>query len=74
MTENTNETQIRALVQKWAKAVRAKDMEGALAHHASDIVMFDVPVPHAGPGDRGVQENLGAVLRSQRRAGQGRSR
>jgi uncharacterized protein (TIGR02246 family) len=45
VTENTNETQIRALVQNWARAVRAKDMDGALAHHASDIVMFDVPAP-----------------------------
>ena len=29
----------------WATAVRAKDMEGVLARHADDIVMFDVPMP-----------------------------
>ena len=27
MTQKTNETQIRALVENWAKAVREKDME-----------------------------------------------
>jgi ketosteroid isomerase-like protein len=28
----TDEAQIRALVESWAKAVRAKDMDGALSH------------------------------------------
>jgi uncharacterized protein (TIGR02246 family) len=45
MTQNSNETQIRALVEKWASAVRAKDMDGVLANHTEDIVMFDVPMP-----------------------------
>ncbi len=42
---DTNEDQIRTLVENWAKAVRAQDMEGAVAHHSADIVMFDVPEP-----------------------------
>lgn len=50
MTRNSNETQIRALVEKWASAVRAKDMDGALANHADDIVMFDVPLPLQSKG------------------------
>lgn len=50
MTRNSNETQIRALVEKWASAVRAKDMDGALANHADDIVMFDVPMPLQSKG------------------------
>lgn len=45
MNENTGDTQIRSLVENWANAVRAKDMEGVLAHHADDVVMFDVPAP-----------------------------
>lgn len=44
MTEN-NESQIRRLVENWADAVRAQDMNGVLARHTDDIVMFDVPVP-----------------------------
>lgn len=45
MTQDTNEGAIRLLVENWAAAVRAQDMNGAIAQHADDIVMFDVPLP-----------------------------
>jgi uncharacterized protein (TIGR02246 family) len=45
MPRNTDETHIRTLVENWAKAARGKAMEGVLAHHADDMVMFDVPMP-----------------------------
>jgi uncharacterized protein (TIGR02246 family) len=45
MSQSADETAIRTLVENWAKAVRAKDMDGALAHHTDDVVMFDVPMP-----------------------------
>jgi ketosteroid isomerase-like protein len=45
MGQQTNEDLIRTLVEDWAKAVRAQDMSGAVAHHSADIVMFDVPEP-----------------------------
>jgi uncharacterized protein (TIGR02246 family) len=41
-----DETQIRALIERWAKAVHAADMDGVLVDHADDIVMFDVPPPN----------------------------
>jgi uncharacterized protein (TIGR02246 family) len=41
-------TQIRTLIEKWAKAVHIGDLEGVLAGHAADIVMFDVPPPEDG--------------------------
>jgi uncharacterized protein (TIGR02246 family) len=41
-------TQIRALIEKWAKAVHIGDLRGVLADHAADIVMFDVPPPEDG--------------------------
>jgi uncharacterized protein (TIGR02246 family) len=44
----SDETQIRGLVERWAAAVHAGDMDGVLADHAEDIVMFDVPPPSAG--------------------------
>ncbi len=43
-----DEDQIRLLIQRWAAAVHAGDMDGVLAHHADDIVMFDVPPPDDG--------------------------
>jgi uncharacterized protein (TIGR02246 family) len=54
MPQDTNEAQIRMLVDNWAKAVRAKDTGGALAHHTDDIVMFDVPMPLQS---RGLEED-----------------
>jgi ketosteroid isomerase-like protein len=39
------ESAIRALIERWAAAVRAGDLDGVLADHADDIQMFDVPPP-----------------------------
>ena len=50
MTGTGSEVEIRQLVEKWADAVRRKDMEGVLARHADDIVMFDVPLPMQSRG------------------------
>ena len=40
--------QIRDLTIRWARAVHDGDMDGVLADHAEDIVMFDVPPPDDG--------------------------
>jgi hypothetical protein len=45
-----DEAAIRALVENWAKAVRARDLDGVLRHHLADILMFDVPPPLASKG------------------------
>jgi uncharacterized protein (TIGR02246 family) len=44
----TDEAQIRTLIEQWATAVHAGDLDGVLADHADDIVMFDVPPPQSG--------------------------
>src|SRR5918995_785605 len=49
----SDEAEIRALIERWAEAVHTGDMDGVLAGHADDIVMFDVPPPEAGV--RGIQ-------------------
>ncbi|MFR9724675.1 nuclear transport factor 2 family protein [Streptomyces sp. MS19] len=41
-------TQIRELVERWARAVHAGDLDTVVADHAEDIVMFDVPPPYEG--------------------------
>jgi uncharacterized protein (TIGR02246 family) len=43
-----DESRIRAVIERWAQAVHAGDMDGVLADHAADIVMFDVPPPNDG--------------------------
>jgi ketosteroid isomerase-like protein len=45
MLNDSNETQIRELIENWAKSVREGDMDGVLARHTDDIVMFDVSPP-----------------------------
>jgi uncharacterized protein (TIGR02246 family) len=43
-----DETQIRALIGRWADAVHTGDLDVVLADHSTDIVMFDVPPPNDG--------------------------
>ncbi|MDO9354124.1 MAG: SgcJ/EcaC family oxidoreductase [Solirubrobacteraceae bacterium] len=44
----SNESEIRELVERWALAVESGDLDGVIAGHTDDVVMFDVPAPHAG--------------------------
>lgn len=45
-----DEAAIRALVENWAKAVRSKNIDGILANHSTDVLMFDVPPPLQSKG------------------------
>ena len=45
---NDDEVTIRNLIEGWAIAAHEGDLDAVLAHHASDIVMFDVPPPEDG--------------------------
>jgi ketosteroid isomerase-like protein len=40
-----DEIVIRDLIESWARAVRGKDLDGILAHHSPEILMFDLPPP-----------------------------
>ncbi|MGH6693391.1 MAG: YybH family protein, partial [Gammaproteobacteria bacterium] len=57
MSKANDEAQIRALIDDWAKALRAKDVEGVLAHVAADIVTFDLapPLTSTGADAKGLQ-------------------
>lgn len=44
----TDEQEIRTLIENWATAVHAGDLDTVLADHAPDIVMYDVPPPYDG--------------------------
>ena len=41
MTRTDEEAQIRRLVQDWAKAAAAKDLDAIFSHYAPDILAFD---------------------------------
>lgn len=63
-----DETAIRALVDRWAKAVHAGDMDTVLADHADDIVMFDVPPPNEVRGKAAYRETWPVFFEYQKRA------
>lgn len=50
LNRKSDEAAIVDLVENWAKAVRARKLDGILAHHSPDIVMFDVPPPLQSKG------------------------
>src|SRR5580698_8929714 len=57
MTENSrhklvsdDEAEIRALIERWAEAVRNGDRAAIRAHHDDDMLMFDVPPPFLSRG------------------------
>jgi ketosteroid isomerase-like protein len=51
------EAKIRALIDDWAKAIRAKDVSGVMARYAADSVTFDLapPLISTGADEKGLQ-------------------
>lgn len=47
-TERDASVEVRSLIEEWADAVHNGNMNGVLANHSEDIVMFDVPPPAEG--------------------------
>jgi ketosteroid isomerase-like protein len=49
-SEAINEAQIRTIIDDRAKAVRTRDVNGAVSHYAPDVLSFDVvnPLQHIG--------------------------
>lgn len=41
----SHEQDILSLIRSWERAIQAGDMNGILAHHSEDVLMFDVPEP-----------------------------
>jgi PhnB protein len=51
------EARIRALIDDWAKTIRAKDVDGVMARHMADSVTFDLapPLISTGTDAKGLQ-------------------
>lgn len=39
----SDESDVRTLIEDWAKAIGNRNRAGILAHHAEDVLMFDLP-------------------------------
>ena len=44
--QRASESAIRTLIESWARAVHAGDLDGVLADHSDDIQMFDALPPN----------------------------
>ena len=45
MSNGQDEAEIRGVIERWATAVQARDLDGVVACHSENMVMFDVPRP-----------------------------
>ena len=68
-----NENQVRRLIERWVDAVCRGDMDGVLAGHAPDIVMYDVPEPIQCKGLRAYRQTW-ELFFAENRAGPDRFR
>lgn len=49
-TRTDDEEILRQMIADWSAAARRRDYNGVMAHHAPDILMFDVPPPFQSEG------------------------
>lgn len=54
----TDETEIRALIQSWTEALRAKDVARVVSHYTPDLLAFDLAPPLAGRGTEPYRRGL----------------
>jgi uncharacterized protein (TIGR02246 family) len=54
----TDETEIRQLIDGWARAVRDKDVHGVLSHYAPKILSFDLAPPLQYRGTDALRKSL----------------
>src|SRR5262245_3044985 len=49
-SNTADEVQIRQLIDWWTRAIRDKNIEAAMSHYASDILLYDLapPLMHTG--------------------------
>lgn len=50
-------SQLRSLIEAWAEAVRAKDIDAVMRHYAPDVVVFDVMPPLVVKGAEAYRRN-----------------
>ena len=57
-----NAAQVREVIESWAQAIGAKDVEGAMACFAPDVLTFDLRTASATRGTGGHQKGFGRLV------------
>ena len=60
--KTTSEAEVRALIDDWAKATRAKDVDGIIAKHAPDTRSFDCHSHFQFKGADALRKHLEACM------------
>lgn len=60
----SDEAQIHERMEQWAKALRAKDLDGLMSHYIRDIVVFDLVTPLQYKGAVAYRKNWADWFRS----------
>ena len=55
-----DEAKVRAVIDDWAKAIAAKDIDAVMSHYAADIVTFDLAPPLQTTGADALKKSLEA--------------
>jgi uncharacterized protein (TIGR02246 family) len=66
-SSSDDQIQIRALIDRWAKAVRDEDRPAIRADHDPEMLMFDVPPPLVSRGLESYMATWETFFRSQER-------
>lgn len=61
-SQATAEAEVRARLDQWAKALRAKDIDAIMSHHAPDILSFDCHSQLQLKGAEAYRKHLEACL------------
>ncbi len=69
VSELAENTEIRSLIERWAKAAQRLDMDGVMADHTPDMLMFDVPPPNEVRGIDAYRETWPPFFDSLRESG-----
>lgn len=62
------EGEVRQTIERWVKAVQARDLEAVTANHTADVSMFDVPPPVVHRGLEAYRGTWPAFFEWQRKA------
>jgi ketosteroid isomerase-like protein len=57
-----DEAQIRGLIDAWAEAIRAKDVDAVMSRFAADLVTFDLAPPLQCAGAEALRRSLAACF------------
>jgi predicted dithiol-disulfide oxidoreductase (DUF899 family)/ketosteroid isomerase-like protein len=60
----SDEARVREVIADWAGAVRAKDVDRAIAHYAADVVSFDLAPPLQYAGREALRKSLAEWFRT----------